>query len=96
MAHFANKVSFSAVAMDHLTLNKPCTARKALLQVLNQICDGSIKTPFPLYEFQVSGLETAFRFMQSGKDTGKIVLKLDRSDIIPVDSCGSVDLYLVV
>ena len=84
MAHFANNVSFSAIALDHITVSRPRIVRESLLHVLGKVADGSLKIASPLHEFQISDIEKAFRFMQSGTNTGKIVLNVGPTDLVPV------------
>ncbi|KAL8786450.1 MAG: hypothetical protein Q9213_002766 [Squamulea squamosa] len=83
MVHFANNVSFSAIAIDHITSTRPLVVRESLLHILEKVAEGSIKIASPLHEFQISDIEEAFRFMQSGRNTGKTVLNIASADAVP-------------
>ena len=45
---------------------------------------GLIHEPRPLHLFSAARIENAFRFMQSDRNTGKIVITFKDRDIIPV------------
>lgn len=86
MAHFAKMVSFSALAMDYILANHPAIVRKLLLAVIDLVVRGRLKIAHPLHVYSISKVEEAFRFLQSGRSTGKIVLSIDGADIIPVST----------
>ncbi|KAL9059556.1 MAG: hypothetical protein Q9206_001431, partial [Seirophora lacunosa] len=83
MARFADNVSFSAIAVDHITATRPWIVREALQHIIDRVSNGSVKTAAPLHEFSISDIESAFRFMQNGKNEGKIVLNIDPSHVVP-------------
>ncbi|KAL9073303.1 MAG: hypothetical protein Q9157_004798 [Trypethelium eluteriae] len=84
MTHFAKNVSFSAIAVDHMTIHRQVQVRKSLLAILDLARSGKLRIASPLHEFPISELESAFRFMQGGKSTGKIVLNVNPTDIVPM------------
>lgn len=84
MGHFAKNVSFTTVAVDHMCVYRPSLLRRSLLSVMKRIAAGSLSTVSPLREFPLSEIEAAFRFMQGGKSTGKLVLNLGPTDAVPV------------
>lgn len=84
MAQFTRNVTFHAVAIDHLSTEKPQVVGRALQSVLDMMGKGLMRVASPLQFYPVSELETAFRFMQSGKNTGKMVLTFSPSDVVPV------------
>ena len=86
MSFFAKNVSFSAVAVDYICANRPDLVRKSLVAILDMIKDGRIEIASPLQEFSIADMEKALRFMQSGKNMGKIVLNINPNDIVPVSS----------
>ncbi|KAG8157127.1 hypothetical protein KVR01_013117 [Diaporthe batatas] len=93
MSRFSKNVTFHAVAIDHLSFQKPQVVGRALQSVLDMIVHGSMRIASPLQQYPVSDLESAFRFMQSGKNTGKIILTFSPSDIVrtwlsPKHSCS--------
>lgn len=87
MAHFAKMVSFSALALDYILVHHPAIVRKTLLAAMDLLVRGRLKIAHPLHVYPISKVEEAFRFLQSGRSTGKIVLSIDRADLIPVSAC---------
>lgn len=86
MEQFAGNTSFFAVDLFHMCLHNTTLYQDVLQNVLKLIDQGLIKHPRPLHCYSLSDIEAAFRFMQSGKNTGRIVLTADRQDIIPVSA----------
>lgn len=91
MAHFAKMVSFSALAMDYVLANHPIIVRKMLLAVKDLLVRGLLKIAHPLHVYPISKVEEAFRFLQSGKSSGKIVISLYGADLIPVSTLVFLD-----
>lgn len=48
----------------------------------DMIVGGTIKSAHPLQIYPISKAKGALKFLQSGKNSGKIVLTLDSSDLI--------------
>jgi len=71
MAYFANNVSFSAIAIDHITASRPWIVRESLLHILGSVANGSIKIASPLHEIRISDIEAAFRTMQRWQEYRK-------------------------
>ncbi|EKG12367.1 Beta-ketoacyl synthase [Macrophomina phaseolina MS6] len=64
--------------------NNPTPRAVALFQdVAKLINDGSIKPVQPVQLFTFSEVEKAFRYMQTGKHMGKIVVRVDDADVVP-------------
>ena len=90
MPSFANNVSFSAVAVDYMCAKRPDLVRRSLGHILERIREGKMQIASPLHEYSISDIETAFRFMQGGKNTSKIVLNLGPTETVPVSLVFSV------
>ena len=90
LSSFANNVSFSAVAVDYMCAKRPDLVRRSLINILERIEEGKMQIASPLHEYSISDIETAFRFMQGGKNTGKIVLNLGPTETVPVSVVFSV------
>ena len=87
MAQFAKNVSFFSVATDHTSFVKPSLVGHWLQKTIQMVATKSLKVATPIHTYSIADFETAFRFMQSGKSAGKIVLTLDSSDKISVSLC---------
>ncbi|KAF2829294.1 polyketide synthase PksD [Ophiobolus disseminans] len=79
MACFANNVSFFAVDLRHIAFHRKEMGRNLLHKTMELVAEGKIHCPKPLNFFPVSAIESAFRYMQSGKNTGRIIIQIDPS-----------------
>ena len=87
IAPFAFNVSFHSVSLDVVMDKAKPLMHKITEAISNLLADKApIHTPQPLHVYQVSKIEDAFRSMQSGKNDGKIVIEMSKSDNIPVSS----------
>ncbi|KAI0165413.1 polyketide synthase PksD [Hypoxylon sp. FL1284] len=77
MGQFAHNLSFSSVDLRHTFANRKESAKKLLNKTMKLARDGRIQHPHPLHTFDVWAVEDAFRYFQSGKNTGRIVIKID-------------------
>lgn len=77
MRHFAKNVSFSAVDLRHHMLSRPDLGSKLLQDVVELMNSGRIYAPTPVHKYRVSDVEDAFRYFQSGKNTGRVIIEID-------------------
>lgn len=84
MYPFAKNVAFACVDLDHLVHTNRKLAGRFLKKVMDLYREGKIFVPQPLHTYNASQAEEAFRYMQSGKSKGKIVIELAEDDIVPV------------
>ncbi|RCI10159.1 hypothetical protein L249_8593 [Ophiocordyceps polyrhachis-furcata BCC 54312] len=82
MGRFAGNVSFAAVDLHHIALTDRCLTRSLLEKALELLATGAVGPPAPLHRFAVSEVEKAFRLMQSGRNTGRIVISLGGDDVV--------------
>ena len=84
MNPFLRNVTFASVDLTVL-MGKAKTLMKRILQeVMALIKSGSLFNAQPLRIFDLSGIEEAFRYMQSGKSIGKIVVRMNTNVPVPV------------
>ncbi|KAI0152762.1 putative polyketide synthase [Xylariaceae sp. FL1272] len=74
MEHFDRNVTFASVDLKLLFERRPETVQSLLSRVFEGIAAGHF-APLPVNAMSISELESAFRFIQSRKHTGKIVLE---------------------
>jgi NADPH:quinone reductase-like Zn-dependent oxidoreductase len=84
MECFAPNVSFSAVDLYHLNFNRMDMMRNLFHKTMSLVRDGTIHCPRPLHTYPLSAIEEAFRYMQSGKNTGRIVVRVEHSAKVQV------------
>jgi NADPH:quinone reductase-like Zn-dependent oxidoreductase len=83
MARFAQNVTFSAVDIYHLASSNPSLLRQLMIKVFEIACrQDFIGIPTPIHLFPVSDLEKAFRFVQSGKNSGRTIVTLEDTDVV--------------
>jgi NADPH:quinone reductase-like Zn-dependent oxidoreductase/SAM-dependent methyltransferase len=86
MASFAKNALFAGVDLHHIVkdINKKELAHKLLQKTMDLARDGSIWAPKPLHIYDVDKVEDAFRYLASGKNSGRIVIRVDPSTIVQV------------
>lgn len=85
MANFARNASFAAVDMVHIQQTNAQLGHQLMQKVLDLAASADfLGSPFPLNVYPVSQVEKAFRYMQSGKHSGRIVIGLQDDDMVSV------------
>lgn len=84
MASFAKNVMFAAVDLHHVMETDNELTSQLLRGVMDLAARGEIRYPQPLHTYSVSEVESAFRFLQSGRNTGRIVISVNPGDVVPV------------
>lgn len=83
MGSFAHNVSFSAVDLRHVAQADLELTSKLLRGTVGLLAEGKIRHPGPLHRYPVSEVEQAFRQLQGGRNIGRIMITLDRADVVP-------------
>lgn len=84
MAFFAKNVTFAAVDLYYILLHRHDQAKQLLHKTMELVEEGHISYPRPLHMYDVSRVENAFRFFQSGENTGRTLIRVDRSTVVQV------------
>lgn len=84
MEAFTRAVSFSSVDVIALGERKPMQANRILKHVVKLVATKEIDAVHPVTVYPLSDVEKAFRLMQAGKHTGKIVLSVTPETLVPV------------
>lgn len=79
MLAFANNAMFAAVDIRHMIVERQQMASKLLHKVMHMAIEGTIHCPKPLRVFDVGAVEDAFRYIQGGKNTGRAIIRIERS-----------------
>ena len=84
MTPFAMNVTFASVDLGVIAeKSKPLIGR--LMSSVNELVSSDhIQPPQPLHCYKVSEIENAFRYLQSGRNTGKTVIEMHKDEIVPV------------
>ena len=80
MSKFSLNTSFSSVDLLFVKEHKPVLAGKLLETVFSLFMQGKIQLPADLRVYNATRVEEAFRFMQSGKATGKAIFEFSPTD----------------
>lgn len=86
MAPFIKNLSFIGVSLDGLAEERPNLCISILQTILSMFEARKLHPAYPLHTYQLENIEKAFRFLQSGKSSGKIVLEVNKSAKLPVSS----------
>jgi NADPH:quinone reductase-like Zn-dependent oxidoreductase len=84
MFPFAKNVTFSAVDVAEMSVERTLLMAKALKAVISLVVAGKLHTAQPLQIYGISDIEKAFRYMQSGRTSGKIVFEMRKEDPVLV------------
>ena len=83
MYPFIRNASFSGVDLAAIT-GRGNRGKKILEAIISMKESGRLQPPYPLHTYPLSELEQAFRFLQSGQSSGKIVLEVTPNALVPV------------
>ncbi|GAB1315319.1 hypothetical protein MFIFM68171_05529 [Madurella fahalii] len=83
MASFAKNSLFAAVDLHYISQTQDRLTRQLLMKVLELVTQNKVTGPTPLHIYPISDSEKAFRYMQGGRNTGRIVLTRSPEDIVP-------------
>jgi NADPH:quinone reductase-like Zn-dependent oxidoreductase len=86
MAPFMNDLTFASVNLVGIYRHNVPLAAGLLSNVMDLVHQGVIRPITPITVYPYSQIESAFKLMQLGKHTGKIVLKPSDDDLVPVSS----------
>ncbi|MCJ1403373.1 hypothetical protein MMC11_006596 [Xylographa trunciseda] len=84
MAPFLRNVTFGGVNIEHMARNNIKMMAKVFKNVFDLIRAGAVGIVKPITVYKYSEIEKAFRLMQQAKHMGKIVLKANPDDMVPV------------
>jgi NADPH:quinone reductase-like Zn-dependent oxidoreductase/SAM-dependent methyltransferase len=84
MFQFARNTSFTGVDLVSLILDRPVLAQKMLRDIMRLLSVEQFHTIYPLTVYSISDLEQAFRSLQSGKSSGKLVIETTKDAMVPV------------
>lgn len=84
MAMFAMNVMFAAVDLAEIARTNIPLADELLSKAMELMANGSVRGPTPSHIYPIGEVEKAFRFMQSGKHTGRIMLARTENALVTV------------
>lgn len=84
MTGFSHNRSFAGVDLHDILLNDGRLMRRLMEKVMELAEKGLIRCPTPIRTYPVSQVEPAFRYIQSGKNVGRVVLTAQPGEVVPV------------
>lgn len=84
MAPFLRNTTFSAFNLEHLYAWSPVAFAELLQETFDLVRSGAVGLASPTEEYTFNGLDKAFRSMQAGRHMGKLLVKVDAADMVPV------------
>lgn len=87
MHTFTRNVSFFAVDMDSIFSRRSHHRERLLIEVFDLFAQGILKVARP-HLYSLGEFEAAFRYLQSGKSSGKLVVEVGTEDVLPVRLCS--------
>ncbi|KAF2643547.1 putative polyketide synthase [Massarina eburnea CBS 473.64] len=83
MFHFAQNVSFAAIDIASMAMERPHLVQKTLKAVVSLFEEKRIKVAIPLKVFKINQVEDAFRHLQSGHNAGCVAIEVDQDAVVP-------------
>lgn len=84
MASFANNVTFAAVDLHHISQTNNKLMRRLLEKVMGLIAQRKVCGPMPVHLYPISRVKKAFRHIQGGTNTGRIIMTASHEDSVLV------------
>lgn len=84
MVPFARNVMFASVDLAFIFDTNKALLGELMSTVMTLADEKKIVAPQPLQVYRASHIEQAFRYMQSGKHTGKLIVEFHADDLVPV------------
>lgn len=84
LSHFARNISFSSVDLMVIFNTSKALTGRLMTAVMEMFARKQIRPPHPLHVSSVAKLEQGFRYLQSGKNVGKMVITMQEDDLVPV------------
>lgn len=84
MFPFSKNAAFFGIDLFQMYGSAQHKIGELIQEIMSLLKAKSITPPFPLEVFKTPQIEDAFRYMQSGRNKGKIVIEFNDDDIVPV------------
>ncbi|KAI0156515.1 polyketide synthase PksD [Xylariaceae sp. FL1272] len=77
MVSFAQNATFASVDLRHMLLHRKDSAAQLLRQTMTMLSEGIIHHPKPLHVYNTGTIEDAFRYIQGGRNTGRVIIRIE-------------------
>lgn len=79
---FASSITFSSLNMCLMAQHQPSKVGKLLEKIMAMFGEGSLRPVYPITVMPMTEITDAFRLIQHGKHSGKVVLTADKTTIV--------------
>ncbi|MCJ1405286.1 hypothetical protein MMC11_008513 [Xylographa trunciseda] len=83
MSHFAKNAMFASVDFTYMKNDKSQELQEIMQEVMALMKDKKLSELKPVHVYKSSQLVEAYRYLQSGKSTGKTVIEFHPNDVVP-------------
>lgn len=90
MFQFDKNASFAAIDFGLILKERPIIIQRCLQAVLTLVAEKKLQVPQPFTVYGISEIENAFRYFQSGRNSGKMVVEMRRNDPVLVSLVSSI------
>ncbi len=84
MSLLSQNATYSSVDMALFLRKSKSLMANLMRSVMELVACGRVTTPQPLSVYKCSELEDSFRYLQSGKNVGKVVIEMHKEDVVSV------------
>ena len=84
MFQFAKNAMFASVDFTYMKNDKPKELQVIMQEVMALMKDKKLSELRPVHVYKSSQLVEAYRYLQSGRSTGKTVIEFHSQDKVPV------------
>lgn len=81
---FLRNTMFRGFDLGGVMMDRPDLCLSALDDILSLMSDGTLRPVQPITTYGIGDIEAAFRFMQTGKHQGKLVIDVGMEDMVTV------------
>lgn len=84
MGTFARGARFESIELNYMRLTDMERLEDLFERAMDSVLAQGLKRETPITKYAISGIQSALRFMQSGKHIGKLVIEPHSTDVVPV------------
>ncbi|KAK7214382.1 hypothetical protein V2G26_002385 [Clonostachys chloroleuca] len=83
MSSFQGNVSYFGIDVHHMGNHNIAAMKTLFTRVMSLLEDGTIHHPKPLHCYSITNIENSLRFMQGGKNIGRVIITASPTDVVP-------------
>ena len=84
MTQFRKSCAYCAVDLNVIAREQPAIVKESLAAVMRLLGQNIFSPPSPMQTYGISEISETLRLFQSGKNYGKMVVEMRKSDLVQV------------